>query len=311
MPAALVLFAALACGGPKPGKKAPAEPSSRPFPTVQVPDAYTDGTDRLAYACEHYWDGYFAEGGRTDSLLLLGVAAAETEQALANYISLLGSQELGAAQKNMRRFFDGVCAVQARDTASQFYTQFTQMVARYLYDPNSPLRDEDLYLPFVQGLAESPLTRDDMRPAYRYEAMTCAMNPRGSVAPDFRAKRTDGSVFSLHGVKAPYTLLFFSNPGCHSCKEIIDDINANLSGMVSAGALAVVNVYIDEDLEAWRNYAGNYPEEWYTGYDYRRVVRDELLYDVRAIPSLYLLDSGKRILAKDAPFEKILALLGL
>ena len=307
---ALLLAAAMACGGPKSGKKAPAAPASRPFPVVQVPEAYTDPSDRLAYACEHYWDPYFAGDGRTDSLLLLGVPSGEVEQALANYISLLGNQELGAAQKNVRRFFDGVCAVQARDSASQFYTQFTQTVARYLYDPNSPMRDEDLYLPFVQGLAESPLTRGDMRPAYRYEAMMCAMNPRGSVAPDFRARRADGSVFSLHGVRAPYTLLFFSNPGCHSCKEIIEAIEANLSGMVSAGMLAVVNVYIDEDLDAWRNYVGNYPEEWYTGYDYLRVVRDELLYDVRAIPSLYLLDSEKRILAKDAPFEKVLDLLG-
>ena len=307
-PAAL-LSLALACGGPKSGKKAP-EPDSRPFPAVQVPEAYADAGDRLAYAAEHYWDAYFAGSGRTDSLLLLGVPSGEVEQALANYIALLDGQDLGAAQKNVRRFFGGICEVQRRDSSSQFYTQFTQTVARYLYDPNSPLRDEDLYLPFVQGLAESPLTRDDMRPAYRYEAMMCALNPRGSVAPDFKARRADGSVFSLHGVNAPCTLLFFSNPGCHSCKEIIEDIGAELSDMVSSGALAVVNVYIDDDLDAWREYVGNYPQEWYTGYDYLRVVRDELLYDVRAIPSLYLLDAEKRILAKDAPFEKVLALLG-
>jgi thiol-disulfide isomerase/thioredoxin len=213
------------------------------------------------------------------------------------------------AQKHMVKFFEGVCEVQMRDTLSQFYTQFTQIVADYLYNPNSPMRDEDLYLPFVQGLAESPLTREDMRPAYRYEAMVCALNQRGSIAPDFSARKADGSVFTLHGISAPYTLLFFSNPGCGSCKEIISEINLQFGEMVASGELAVVNIYIDDAINDWCEYVQNYPEQWHNGYDYNFVIRNEVLYDVRAIPSLYLLDAEKRILAKDAPLDKIISLL--
>jgi thiol-disulfide isomerase/thioredoxin len=303
---ALLLLLVMSCGGPRDKK---AVPSTRPFPKVTVPEAYIDQQDRVEYTCSHYWDGYLAGTGQTDSAFVLGVERGELEQALSNYIAILGMAPLKDAQKCMAKFFEGVCEVQKRDTLSQFYTQFTQMVADYLYNPNSPMRDEDLYLPFVQGLAESPLTREDMRPAYRYEAMVCALNQRGTIAPDFSARKMDGSVFTLHGISAPYTLLFFSNPGCGSCKEIISQINSQFGEMVDNGGLAVVNIYIDDQINDWYEYIQHYPEKWYNGYDYKFVIRNEVLYDVRAIPSLYLLDAEKRILAKDAPLEKIIVLL--
>ena len=72
------------------------------------------------------------------------------------------------------------------------------------------------------------------------------------------------------------------------------------------GVLAVANIYIDEDYSAWRAYVDHYPKEWYTGFDYAGIVRGEHIYDVRAIPSVYLLDAEKRIILKDAPFERVL-----
>ena len=298
----------LGCGGN--GKKARVQSAGpRSFPKVAIPEAYTDDSDRLDYSGTHYWDAYLEGEGATDSLCILGVRRDELEQALANYIALLGMEPLPKACKDMESFFDGISAVQQRDTASQFYTAITQTVASYLYDPNSPLRDEDLYLPFVQGLAESPFTREDMRPAYRFEAMMCAICPKGSIAPDFTARRADGSSFTLHSVKAPYTLLFFSNPGCQACREIVERISASYGDLVAKGTMAVVNIYIDDELDAWREYVSNYPREWYSGYDYKHVIRDEILYNVRAIPSLYLLDSSKHILGKDIPFERLQSLM--
>ena len=71
--------------------------------------------------------------------------------------------------------------------------------------------------------------------------------------------------------------------------------------------MAVANIYIDEDLEAWYGYQSIYPEEWYNGYDPNFIIRTDLLYNVRAIPSLYLLDRDKTVLLKDAPEERIFA----
>lgn len=300
------LLAAVSCGGRKKATPATVQ-QDRAFPQVSIPSAYSDPEERVAYAMEHYWDAFFEGSGRTDSARVLGVPNGEVEQALANYIGVLDQTPLPQAQKAMMRLFDALAAKQAADTSSHVYLAFTEKVARYLYDPNSPMRDEDLYLPFVQKMAASPLTREDMRVAYRYEAQMCALNPRGSVAPDFVITLRNGTQVTLHSVRAERTLLFFSNPGCQNCKEIIDALQKDeiVQQLIRERFLVVMNIYIDEDLAAWRSYMPIYPKTWLNGYDAAHILRQDVLYNIRAIPSLYLLDAEKRILLKDAPLNRV------
>ena len=302
-----MILLAVSCGG----RRKSAVQADRPFPQVSIPSAYTDADERIAYGVEHYWDGFFEGPGRTDSAHVLGVLKGEVEQALSNYIGVLEALPLGKAQQGISALFDKISVRQQADTSDRVYLAMTEMVARYLYDPNSPMRDEDLYLPFVQKMASSPLTRENMRTACRYEAQMCAMNPRGSIAPDFAITLRNGTQVRMHSVKAERTLLFFSNPGCQNCREIIDALktDSKVQSMVGEGRLAVINVYIDEDLKAWRDYMPVYPKEWLNGYDAAHIIRKDVLYCIRAIPSLYLLDADKRILLKDPPVERVLQAL--
>ena len=74
-----------------------------------------------------------------------------------------------------------------------------------------------------------------------------------------------------------------------------------ISSLISSEKMAVLNIYIDEDIQAWRSYMPIYPEQWYNGFDPDFVIRGEELYNIRAIPSLYLLDKEKNVLMKDVP----------
>jgi len=302
--ALLLLFS---CGQRKKRQAEEPEPV-RAFPTVEIPSIYTEAEDILAYRTEHYWDAYFAGTGKTDTSLVLGVPKLEVEQALANYIGMLDYVPLDKAQYGMQKMFLNLESAQRRDTSNHVYLAITDMVSKYLYDPNSPLRNEDYYQPFVAAMSQSDLTPDNIKAAYGYQAFVTGLNRRGTVAADFAGRSLDGKNFTLHGIKADYTLLFFSNPGCHACKEIIENLISmpNLDGMIESGKLAVVNIYIDEDLEAWKQYEYNYPRNWYNGYNPGQTIRNEQLYDVRAIPSLYLLDKDKKVIFKDAPVEKVL-----
>ena len=76
--------------------------------------------------------------------------------------------------------------------------------------------------------------------------------------------------------------------------------------MIADGILSVLNIYIDEDLQGWMDYMPVYPDEWYNGFDPDFVIRNDELYSVRAIPSLYLLDKEKRVILKDAPENKMM-----
>ena len=179
----------------------------------------------------------------------------------------------------------------------------TAIVERYLYDPNSPMRNEDFYGPYVSRLAGSELVDEAMRGAYEYDAKMCALNRVGTKAADFRFSDVKGKTHRLYDIDSDFVVLFFSNPGCTACMDIINTLKSSpqVAEGLATGRLAVLNIYIDEDLEGWRKYMPVYPPEWYNGFDPDYVIRTDVLYNVRAIPSLYLLDKDKRVIMKDAP----------
>ena len=66
-----------------------------------------------------------------------------------------------------------------------------------------------------------------MKPAYGHDAAMSALNQVGTKAADFSFTDLSGKKRTLHGVKADYTLLMFTNPGCDACHEVIESIKAN------------------------------------------------------------------------------------
>lgn len=280
----------------------------RAFPVPVIPAVYSGSEERVDYLLDHFWDAYLAGEGVTDSTAILGVAKVEVEAAMADYIRLLDEAPMSRSQRSVRDLFAAVELVQARDSSSHFFLRFTEMVAKYLYDPNSPVRSEDYFLPFVQGLAESPWTGEEYRAGYRYQARVCALNQFGQKVPDFKYKDGAGRVGSLYGIKADFTVLMFSNPGCNACKDIVDELESQIymDDMIKAGRFAILSMYVDAEVEKWREYLPNYPSDWIVGRDHLQLLRDGDGYDIRAIPSLYLLDADKRVILKDAPVEKVL-----
>lgn len=307
---AIVLFAAavlaVGCGSGTGSSKGQADGKLRAFPKVTVPGVYSSDGSRAAYAAEHYWDLFFkgAEGMQCDTVTVCGVSGKEFEEAFSAYIVLLEEQNIILGKNNINALFDKVEALQRADTLSNVYTVFSFMMNHYLFDANSPLRNEDLYQSYVARLAECPLTKPELVPAYSYDAYMCSLNAYGTPAADFTFKDAAGRSHRLHDVEAEYTLLFFSNPGCSACKEIVSSIIEKSGDMVASGLLAVVSVYIDDDIASWRKSVSEYPKSWYVGYDPSGVIRNGL-YNIRGIPSLYMLDKDKRVIFKDAPEQII------
>lgn len=297
-----------------PGESDAPAVEARKFPSVTPPGAITDPAVRLAWSAENYWNAFtdtsvFYPG---DTTMVNGVLKENVEEAMGTYATMLGMVPLDVAQRSQGRFFGRISAFQESHPESGMFPEIVDLAARYFYDPNSPVRSEDIYLPFVQRLSQSPLVSEGMRMAYAFDAEMCSLNQTGSVATDFSFTTLQGRKMRLSSVKAGHTLLFFSNPGCPACAEIIESLESNqhVASLLSSGRLAVVNVYIDQELDEWRTYAVNYPKSWISGYDQSYSIRSGRLYNIRAIPSLYLLDAQKRVILKDATAEKVLNALG-
>jgi hypothetical protein len=83
----------------------------------------------------------------------------------------------------------------------------------------------------------------------------------------------------------------------------------DISALIDAGRLKVVDVYIDQEVDDWKAHIDEYPKNWINGYDHGYTIRTDLVYNVRGIPSVYLLDKDKTVLMKDAPQEQVLGAL--
>jgi len=294
LPLLLPLLAALlltACGG-RGGKRtepAPAAREERPAVFLpMLPPAELDAAGQQAYLAEHYWDRFdFADTAwmaRLDSVQLL--------RAYANYVSILNPND----GEPMRRLM-------SRAKGSRYaLRRFHDLAERVLYDPNSPLRSDELYIPVLEAVVESPLLDEYEKMAPAHDLRLARQNRVGERANDFRYRLASGAPGRLYGLKSAYVLLFIHNPGCPMCREIREALAGSpmLAEMVERGELTVLALYPDEELDEWRHESGEIPSSWLNAYDEGCRLRAEELYDLKAIPSLYLLDGEKRVLVKDA-----------
>ena len=276
-----------------------------PFPDVQVPSVISSQQEIVEYLAQNYWNGV-TEPSREylcDSLYVSGVEKSVVEQKFADWAYILNNASLDIALKSVEKLYDRVLSCEKCNPQSNVFETFVSLAQKYFYDANSPLRNEELYLPFVSRYASYEGLMDVERKKYEREARLCALNRLGTKATDFRFCDKRGKIRNLYSIDAEMTLVFFSNPGCGACKEIMNVLkeDATISSLIRNGVMKVLNIYIDEDLEAWRSYMPIYPEEWYNAFDPDLSIRNDETYNIRAIPSLYLLDKEKNVLMKDVP----------
>ena len=310
----IYLSLSLLCAcGPRGGKPVSTEPATREFPQVEVPSMYTEPMERTVYAVGHFWDR-FTDTSKVyfcDSVTVNGVPMEALESQMGLFATLAGQLPLDEGGKAVARLFDRAEAFERKYPESNVFEQLSRWTKHYFYDPNSPVRNEDLYFYYVDRLSRSDLIDSGYRMGYEWDARKCSLNRVGSPAADFSFTDTRGRIRTLYGIKAEYTVLIFGNPGCKACQEIMEamESTSEIAELISSGRLQVVDVYIDQDIDDWKAHIPEYPKTWINGYDHGYTVRTDLLYNVRGIPSIYLLDADKTVLMKDAPQENVLRAL--
>ena len=182
----LFVFAALAVGCGQ-GKKAE-QFKALPFPDTVPPGMMTESRDIAEYMAANYWNGLTdpSRAYPSDSLLVSGVLKSDVEQKFADWTMFLDMVPLSVADKAVGKLYDRAVACERQDTSSNVFETFTALAGKYLYDPNSPLRNEDHYNSFARRLSSCDLVEPSLRGKYRYEAEMTSLNRMGTVAADFR-----------------------------------------------------------------------------------------------------------------------------
>ena len=235
-----------------------------------------------------YWDNFdFKDGAR-----IAEYDQTEVYSAFAQYVLIIPEVKADSLLRSLIRR-----AEQSRE-ALDF---FADMAHEVLYDPNSPTRNDEYYIPVLETLIESELLDEYDKIIPQTELHMALQNRIGRPANDFTLTLSNGTHHTLYDIKADYTILLFNNPGCEMCREIIDGIAESelINYLRTVLKIEIVALYPDEDITAWRDYLPTMPKGWICAYDKELCLTSERLYDLKAIPALYLLDKEKRVIIKD------------
>lgn len=274
------------------------------FPFPEIPAVLAQAEERKKYLLEHFWDSF----DFSDTFLINNREISE--QGLANQLSLLADETVPEEWKI--KSIDNLCTeMEGHEHARSV---FMQWIENYLNHPNSPFHNEPLYSIYLQRMLCSRTLDEARKSSLEFQLKLLERNLPGAKAEDFVYYLPNGSRATLARtyVKGDFLLLVFYDPDCPNCHKTLEEMTADreLSGMAAAGKLTVLAVYTEGDETVWRNSLADMPGEWLAGND-RQTVKENALYDLRAMPSLYLLDKHKTVILKDASYEAVKKNLGI
>lgn len=265
---------------------------SKTFILPAVPNNLGNLSDRISFMVTHYWDRLNTK----DTAYYTNNRALE--QAVVNYFDLLGKIPPALADSSLKHLL----AKAEIAPQPKVYAYFKEAMTKYLHDPNSPLRNDNLYRPvarYISGDSSSD-TAEKLRASEALAMMN--KNKVGDIATNFTFETSNGKKDRLKAIHTSFLLLMFYNPDCHACKETTAAMKRSpvLNSLIEKNKLKILAVFPDEDRGAWINHQKEIPATWINSIDPSQELRRNDLYDLRAIPSLYLLDNEKKIILKDA-----------
>ncbi len=120
----------------------------------------------------------------------------------------------------------------------------------------------------------------------------------GVKAHEIRLLSPNDEFISLYQIKAEYTVLFFYEPSCGHCKKTTPKMK-ELSDKYWEKGVEVLGIYTQFEKEEWIEYIKKQNiDNWINAWDPYNQSNFRHNYDIKATPSIYLLDKDKNIIGK-------------
>lgn len=294
-----LLLLCVACNGGSTKSSQPAsenpQEKAKTFTLPEIPTMYTTPEQRADFLVKHYWDNF----DFTDTVYIH--LPHITEQAFVDFLDVANHSPQPSAIEGVQRM------MASAEKHKRMYDHFVSLTDKYLYDPNSPFRNEELYIEVLESIMQTEHLIDAEKDRAKYRRALAQKNRVGTKALNFTYTLKSGKQGTLYALSAEYTLVYINNPGCKACGEITEGLKQSLyvQRLLSEKRMTILCIYPDEDLNEWEKHRTDFPSDWINGYDKSTTIRDKDLYDLKAIPSLYLLDKHKTVLLKDTTLPAI------
>jgi len=262
-----------------------------PYPTIPV--LITDTFEQRNYFTLHFWDNF--DFG--DSLVLQ--SPEKFEPFFVEFVALLQKSPLSNAIKSINSL------LAKTDNTDSWLLFVAKVSEKYLYEPNSPLRNDELYIPVLEKLIASKVISETQKISPRFQLKLLYKNRIGKSATNIHLTTVDGEYLNLFQLKADFTIVFFYTPGCHSCELAQKQLQSDtlISKSLADKKLNVLAVCTEKAVKSFRKHAKLLPDTWINGWDKTGDISKN--YDLKASPTIYLLDNNKTVVMKDADPQAI------
>ena len=269
------------------------------FPYPAIPDTLRSVEQRAGYLSEHYWDNYnFA-----DTLLLKSKEV--TEQGFVNFIDILnrfnldnaskGVAHKDIAQKGITRKDITQKGIAQKDITQQDITQqgiacftrkafsnaaakerFENLIEHYFEDQLSPVRNDRVYLIFLEEMKNSPCFDETEKERIAFKIKTTNKNLPGDIAINFKFKDENGKEHQLSDYKDQKVILYFYDPDCENCHEV----SAWLKQQTIPADIKVLKMIADNHIS--------------------------YIYSLKNMPTIFLLDKENKVILKDCTAQELI-----
>lgn len=244
--------------------QAPNQPQQS-FPYPALPDTLRSVEQRAGYLSEHYWDNY----NFVDTLMLKSEEV--TEQGFVNFIDILGRFSPAIAQKGIAGFTQRAF----KNTAAK--ERFESLIEHYFENPQSPLRNDRVYLLFLEEMKNSPCFDEAEKERLAFKIKTTNKNLPGDIAINFNFKDENGKSHQLSDYRDQKVILYFYDPDCENCHKV----SAWLKQQTIPADIKVLKIIADNPISH--------------------------IYSLRAMPTIFLLDKGNLVVLKDCTAQELIA----
>lgn len=258
-----IAVAALACNF----SLASAQTQVKEFQYPAMPETLRTVEERANYLSEHYWDNF--NFGDTLQLNTPDIV----EQGFVNFIDILARFNKEIAQKGIASFASKAFG----NTAAK--SKFESLIEHYFEDPQSPMRNDRVYLLFLEQMAQSPYFDETEKERIAFKIKSSNKNLPGDIAIDFTFKGKDGKSHQLSEYKNQKVILYFYDPECENCHKV----TAWLKTQTIPSDITFLNIVADTPITD--------------------------LYSLKAMPTIYLLDFDNRVVLKDCTPELLIQVI--
>jgi thiol-disulfide isomerase/thioredoxin len=278
---------------------------------VEVPEAPDDipENERTHWRYNYFKDNYFGNMDLSDDRLL---RTPIFHQRLENYIDKVLSPLPDSLISGIDRLIE-----QIRNTPELFkyvvwFTTDKFMRSQIVgYDAIWVHLAEKYYLSGDAVWANEQVLENFQNAVNKTKPLLIGSVPAEFMCPDttITADMTDFPWSSYRSVFSPknrYTVVIFWEPGCGHCKKQMAALRDFYNEKRKELDFEVFAVCRDKNVDAWKKYIyENNMTHWINVNGKASTIRYDELWDVHSVPTIYVLDSKKRIVTKRIEAEQI------